>query len=57
MFVSILFLYTVVDVCAEMLDEDKFIGEVGERATLYDITLDDYNSPELKDKCWLEICL
>jgi uncharacterized protein YutD len=56
MFVSILFVYTVVDTCAEMLDEEKFIGEVGERLTLYDITLNDYSSPELKVKCWMEIC-
>jgi len=40
-FFSILFLYAVVDACAEMLDEEKFIGEVRKRSTLYDITLND----------------
>jgi len=48
-----LFLYTVVDTCAEMLDEEKFIGEVGKRQTLYDTTLNDYSSRELKVKRWM----
>jgi hypothetical protein len=32
----------------------KTVGEVVK--TLYDIILNDYNSRELKVKCWVEIC-
>jgi len=40
-----------------MLDEEKCIGVVGKRQTLYDITLNNYSSRELKVKCWMEICV
>jgi hypothetical protein len=38
-----------------MIDEEKCIGEVGKKQTLYDITLNDYSSRELKVNCWMTI--
>jgi hypothetical protein len=43
--------------CADMLDEEKFIGEVGKSQTLYDITMNDYSIRELRVKCWMDLCV
>jgi hypothetical protein len=55
-FGGMLFLYTVVNACAEMLDEENCIVEVEKRQTLYQIILNYYSSRELKVKFWMELC-